>query len=152
MLAARERQAHRLAGTAVAGNAQMDPAQVRRFVPLDADARAVLADAYERDFVSARGHDRILRVARTVADLAGRERVDAHDVLTAIQFRQLRPRPRWRHDRGRTDPARRRGPDWPCTACLRRSWLSAHCRGASSTRDTRARAASRSCWRWRTPP
>jgi magnesium chelatase family protein len=89
VLAARERQAHRLSGSAAHCNAQMTPAQVRRFAPLDAPGRRALAEAYHRDFVSARGHDRILRVARTVADLRGRERIGADDVLQAISFRTL---------------------------------------------------------------
>jgi magnesium chelatase family protein len=87
VLAARERQAHRLRDSAAHCNAQMSPAQVRRFAVLDERGRTALADAYERDFVSARGHDRILRVARTMADLNGRERIDAEDVLRAIGLR-----------------------------------------------------------------
>jgi len=89
VLAARERQAHRLRGSAAHCNAQMAPAQVRRFVVLDARGRAALAEAYERDFVSARGHDRILRVARTIADLRGSARVEAADVLSAISYRDV---------------------------------------------------------------
>jgi magnesium chelatase family protein len=67
----------------------MTPAQVRRFATLDRRGREALAEAYERDFVSARGHDRVLRVARTVADLNGRDRIDARDVHQAIGFRTL---------------------------------------------------------------
>lgn len=89
VLAARERQVHRLRGSGACCNAQMTPAQVRRHAQLDARGRAVLGEAYDRDFVSARGHDRILRVARTVADLNGRERIDPVDVFQAINFRTL---------------------------------------------------------------
>jgi magnesium chelatase family protein len=89
VLGARERQAHRLRGSAASCNAQMTPAQVRRFATLDRRGREALAEAYERDFVSVRGHDRVLRVARTVADLNGRERIDAADVHQAISFRTL---------------------------------------------------------------
>jgi magnesium chelatase family protein len=89
VLAARERQAHRLAGTAAHCNAQMDPAHVRRCAALDARGRAALAHAYEKDFVSPRGHDRILRVARTVADLRGADRIAAADVMQAINLRTL---------------------------------------------------------------
>lgn len=88
VLAARERQARRLQGSAAHCNAQMTPAQVRQFAALDDAGQAALADAYERDFVSARGHDRILRVARTMADLAGRDRIATTDVLQAISFRR----------------------------------------------------------------
>jgi magnesium chelatase family protein len=89
VLGARERQAHRLTGTTAHCNAQMAPAQLRRCAALDAQGRAALACAYERDFVSPRGHDRILRVARTIADLRGAERVAADDVLLAINLRTL---------------------------------------------------------------
>jgi magnesium chelatase family protein len=89
VLLARERQARRLQGSAARCNAQMDPAQVRQLVRLDDRGRAALAHAYDRDFVSARGHARILRVARTVADLRGAEGVEAQDVLLAIGYRTL---------------------------------------------------------------
>ncbi len=86
--AARERQARRLAGTAALCNGHMDARLVRRHVRLGPAAAAVLATAYERHRLSARGHHRVLRVARTLADLAGRERVEARDVMTALAHRQ----------------------------------------------------------------
>jgi magnesium chelatase family protein len=85
---ARERQRFRLAGTAAQCNAEMDAALVRRHVRLDADAERVLALAYTRGTLSARGRHRILRVARTVADLAAHEHVRQGDVLTALGLRQ----------------------------------------------------------------
>ncbi len=88
VLGARERQDRRLAGTGARCNADMDPSLVRALIAIDDRGRAVLADAYDRDFISARGHDRIVRVAQTMADLAGRDRVGAADVLAAIKFRQ----------------------------------------------------------------
>ncbi len=85
---ARERQAHRLAGTRATCNAQMDARLVRRDIRLGPAAADVLAGAYERHRLSARGHHRILRVARTLADLAGRDRVEARDVMAALVHRQ----------------------------------------------------------------
>jgi magnesium chelatase family protein len=87
--AARDRQARRLAGSSVRTNARMSAAQVRRLVPLDAAGRRALAVAYDRDFISARGHDRVLRVARTIADVEGCEQVSADHVLRAVSMRQL---------------------------------------------------------------
>jgi magnesium chelatase family protein len=86
--AARERQAARLAGSAVPTNAAMTPRLVRASVRADLEARHVLREAYRDGTLSARGHQRILRVARTIADLAESERVHAEHVAEAIGFRQ----------------------------------------------------------------
>ena len=87
VLEARERQAHRLAGTGLRTNAELTPRLVRQLVHADAGAHAVLRLAYERGTLSARGHGRILRVARTIADLDGRARVRAPDVNQALALR-----------------------------------------------------------------
>jgi magnesium chelatase family protein len=88
VLAARERQRLRLAGTEASCNAEMDSRLVRRHVRLDRVAERALGAAYEQGALSARGRHRILRVARTVADLDGRDRVCAADVLMAVSLRQ----------------------------------------------------------------
>ena len=84
---ARERQAARLEGTGVGCNANMDAKLVRRDAPLDEEGEAVLAAAYERTQLSARGHERVLKVARTIADLAGSDRVRAEHVGQALTLR-----------------------------------------------------------------
>jgi magnesium chelatase family protein len=85
---ARERQAARLAGTGVATNAELAAHLLREHVCADATAHAVLQRSYAQGSLSARGHGRILRVARTVADLAGSARVRATHVREALSFRQ----------------------------------------------------------------
>ena len=85
---ARDRQTARLAGTGVATNAEMTPRLVRETVRADAAAQRFLRDAYRNGKLSARGHDRVLRVARTVADLAGSERVHVSHVSAALSLRQ----------------------------------------------------------------
>ncbi|UTI63082.1 YifB family Mg chelatase-like AAA ATPase [Paraconexibacter antarcticus] len=85
--AARERQAVRLAGTGVACNAHMDARLLRRHLRLDDGADRLLARVYERGLLSARGRHRVLRVARTVADLAGAETVDEAHLLSALALR-----------------------------------------------------------------
>jgi magnesium chelatase family protein len=87
VIAARERQTARLAETAAVCNAHMDAGLVRRLVRLDAAGARALDDAYARRHISARGRDRVLKVARTIADLAARDRVTKIDVLEALTLR-----------------------------------------------------------------
>jgi magnesium chelatase family protein len=70
-------------------NAAMTPAQIRRFCELDEAGKALLSAAFESMGLSGRGYDRILRVARTVADLAGSATIGAAHVAEAIQLRSL---------------------------------------------------------------
>lgn len=70
-------------------NAQLDPADIRRYCVTTPGASALLAQAYERLGLSVRGHDRILRVARTVADLDASEIIREEHIAQAIQFRSL---------------------------------------------------------------
>jgi magnesium chelatase family protein len=87
VVAARERQAARLRGDGVALNAQMDARMLRAHVTLSERDEQLLRAAVQRGTISARGHDRVLRVARTVADLSGRERVTSDDVASAVTLR-----------------------------------------------------------------
>lgn len=87
VLAARERQAHRLRETGTACNGQLDTRLVAEHVRLDARGRAVLREAYDRGSLSARGHHRVLRVARTLADLEDSPRVDAEHLRAVAQWR-----------------------------------------------------------------
>jgi magnesium chelatase family protein len=85
---ARDRQAARLGR---GSNAQMTVAQLREHAGPDVAGDRLLRRAYETGRVSARGHHRVLRVARTIADLAGRDAVTAADVSLALGFRQDGP-------------------------------------------------------------
>ena len=87
VLAARQRQRRRLEGTGLGCNGEMDSRMTRRLVRVDADTRARLLSVSGRRLLSARGHDRVLRVARTIADLDGRDRVEARDVSEALGYR-----------------------------------------------------------------
>lgn len=86
---ARERQAARLAGPGVYTNAQMGRGEVRAFCRLDAQLEAFLLEACERLAMSLRGYDRVLRVARTIADLEGSERITSTHLGEALLCRGL---------------------------------------------------------------
>ncbi len=90
VLAARERQRARFAGQAyVHCNAQMSMRLVRRHCELDGACRALMKMAIQRLGLSARGYGRILKVARTVADLAGSAALRPEHLSEAIQYRTL---------------------------------------------------------------
>jgi magnesium chelatase family protein len=86
----RERQAGRFKGIAgVRVNSDMGPRQVRKQCELDCESSQILEQAMEHLNFSARAYDRILKVARTISDLAGSERIETTHLLEAIQYRSL---------------------------------------------------------------
>jgi magnesium chelatase family protein len=89
VIAARDRQRARLLGSTVRANAALEGRLLRRHCRLDDRTRQLLARASARFCLSARAHDRVLRVARTIADLAGREAIGVEDVAEALQFREV---------------------------------------------------------------
>ena len=89
VLAARERQRIRYAGTGITCNARLSSKQLRKYCPLTPSQQEMLLAAVNQLGLSARAFDRILRVARTVADLAGHEQLTDTDLYDAIQFRQF---------------------------------------------------------------
>ena len=84
---ARARQAARLSEDGVTVNAHMDVRMLQKYVRLDSRSEAMLLRARESGLLSARGQHRVLRVARTIADLSGSERVRARDVGGALALR-----------------------------------------------------------------
>ncbi len=85
---ARQRQLARLEGTVATCNAHLDAALSRTYLSLSDEAARVLHTAYDEGKLSGRGRLRVLRIARTIADLAGEERVSPNDVHRAIAFHQ----------------------------------------------------------------
>lgn len=86
---ARVIQQQRFAGTGIFCNAQMTPKQVRQYCPLDDKCDQILSFAMSKLGLSARAYDRILKVSRTIADLAGSESILPHHVQEAISYRSL---------------------------------------------------------------
>ncbi len=86
---AREVQAKRFGKGAGKLNGRMTSKQIRTYCSLDENGQATLKEAMEALGLSARAHDRILRVARTVADLAASETITQDHVAEAIGYRAL---------------------------------------------------------------
>ena len=87
--AARGAQQKRFVGTEINKNADMDTKALNRFCALDADCEALMHRAFDSMGLTARSYDRILRVARTIADLDGSECIGAAHIAEAIQYRSF---------------------------------------------------------------
>ncbi len=84
--AARERQVARFGGRA-GPNAELRGARLREATRLEPAGEDLLSNAMTRMGLTARGHDRLLRVARTIADLEGDDRIRSRHLAEALQFR-----------------------------------------------------------------
>jgi magnesium chelatase family protein len=91
VMAARERQRTRFKkfGDKIYANAQMTTRQIRVHCELGPDAEKLLERAMQQQGLTARAHDRILKVARTIADLEGAENLAVSHLAEAIQYRTL---------------------------------------------------------------
>lgn len=88
-IAARQKQQKRFEGTRCSSNARMSHAQIRTHCALDTTLGDLLQSAMDQLHLSARAYDRILKVARTIADLGEAETIQAPHLLEAIQYRSL---------------------------------------------------------------
>lgn len=86
---ARERQNKRFEGTEITCNAKMTPRATRKFCILTEDADALLRQSFENMGLSARAYDKILRIARTIADLEDCDKIELTHIAEAIQYRSL---------------------------------------------------------------
>lgn len=99
VIAARKRAAHRwqtskqeqttLSSQHISCNAEMNSTHLRRFCQLDQASSNLLEGAIRKLGLSARAMDRILKVSRTIADLAGDEQLKSHHVAEAVQYRTI---------------------------------------------------------------
>ena len=89
VLDARARQAARFAGLGLRVNADIPPAYMAEFCPAASTGQAMPRAAFDRLGLTARAYDRLLRVARTAADLAGQEVIGAAQIAEALSYRTL---------------------------------------------------------------
>ena len=89
VIRAREIQLARFNGDGVYSNSAMSPKQIRTHCTLDAQSEELLEKAMLRQGLSARAHDRILKVSRTIADLEGSENIQPNHISEAINYRSL---------------------------------------------------------------
>ena len=94
--AARAIQTERLKGSGISCNAKMDAAQTKKFCRPTPEGMILLERVFEKLELSARAYDKILRIARTVADLDGSETVNSDHISQAVQYRSL-DRTLWRN-------------------------------------------------------
>ncbi|HEX5481650.1 MAG TPA: YifB family Mg chelatase-like AAA ATPase [Terriglobia bacterium] len=89
VIKARQRQLARYQGEKIYSNAQMSPRQIHKYCAISAECERLLESAVNRLGLSARAHDRILKVARTIADLAESSSISTDHISQAIQYRSL---------------------------------------------------------------
>lgn len=89
VMEARARQWHRFKDEGIISNARMNKKHLEKFCTLTETTRKILEAAVEKLGLSARSVDRILKLSRTIADLAGREDIRAEDILEAINYRRI---------------------------------------------------------------
>ena len=87
--AAREKQLARFSGTGITCNANITPDKLREYCKMSDEADKFIGNAFDRLGLSARAYDRILKVARTAADLAGSDIIQKEHISAAIQLRSL---------------------------------------------------------------
>jgi len=87
VVAARSLQRERFRGTGLTSNAEMTPAEVRDFCQVEESAQSLLKAAMKQLYLSARAFHRILKLARTIADLENADIIKAHHLAEAIQYR-----------------------------------------------------------------
>ena len=87
--AARQIQIKRFSGTKLVSNADMTPKEIRQYCPLDEAGEALMKTAMRQLRLTARGYHRVLKLSRTIADLAGCDVIKTEHLAEALQYRQI---------------------------------------------------------------
>ncbi len=85
----RARQQERYRSLKIYTNSQLKSRHFKKYCPLSKEARQLLQRSFQHLNLSMRAHDRIIKVARTIADLAGSESIEAPHIAEAVQYRSL---------------------------------------------------------------
>ena len=83
------RQGRRYYGTSYRSNALLDEKGIKKYCALDDECREIMMDAYDKMALSMRGYHKILKIARTIADLDGKEQIHATHLFEALRFRTI---------------------------------------------------------------
>jgi magnesium chelatase family protein len=86
---ARKIQLDRYKGLKIYSNSQLQPSMMNKFCRLDEKSRELLKNAFDKLGLSARAHNRILKVSRTIADMEGSEEIKQYHLAEAVQYRSL---------------------------------------------------------------
>jgi magnesium chelatase family protein len=86
---ARKIQKERYQGLPIHSNSQLTPSLINKYCEITDKAQTILASAYERLSLSVRAHNKIIKVARTIADLEQKNTIDVSHIAEAIQYRSI---------------------------------------------------------------
>ena len=86
---AKEIQIERYRNESIIFNSQLKPSQIRKYCKLREKEKKLMEDAFHKLGLSARAHNRIIKLSRTIADLAGCEHIEIDHLAEAIQYRNL---------------------------------------------------------------
>ena len=89
VLTARRRQQERFNEAGILTNSRMTSRHLRKFCELDESCQAMLKQAYNELGLSARAHDKVIKVSRTIADIEGTENIQPQHIAEAISYRKL---------------------------------------------------------------
>ncbi|MBR2755625.1 MAG: YifB family Mg chelatase-like AAA ATPase [Lachnospiraceae bacterium] len=87
IILAQKKQQERFSGVGILFNSQMGPKEIKQYCQLDREAEALLDKAYQTYNMTARGYNKTLKVARTIADLSGMEKIQKEHIMEALTYR-----------------------------------------------------------------
>ncbi len=89
VIVARDRQKNRFSHAKISTNSEMDNRQIKRYCRLNEDSNALLKTAFTKMGLSARSYNKIIKVARTISDIEGKEKIETNHLMEALSYRNL---------------------------------------------------------------